>query len=36
MLGMDALSTFVGIAVLGVMMLVVRRLGQEKEPAVAP
>jgi hypothetical protein len=27
MLGMDALSTFVGIAVLGVMMVVVKRLG---------
>jgi MFS family permease len=35
MLGMDALSTFVGIAVLGVMMVVVRRLGHEKESAVA-
>ncbi len=31
MLGMDALSTFVGILVLGVMMVVVKRLGAEKE-----
>jgi MFS family permease len=30
MLGMDALSTFAGIAVLGLMMLLVKRLGTER------
>ena len=31
MLGMDALSTFVGIAILGVMMVVVKRMGAEED-----
>jgi len=35
MLGMDAASTFVGIAVLGVMMVVVKRMGSEKTASEA-
>ncbi len=35
MLGMDAASTFVGIAILGVMMVVVKKLGTAKGEAVA-